>query len=135
MADLLINETLTLGQTLGKHPGRLVLPEEGAVASRLTETRLAVSRRGAHLAELEAGDVVHYDLARLGEILAMEPVLPEDLAGAQLHAGHGVEAHEDLTLFACLLALDPALRVAAHIHPVIVDMITASPRARTRTSS
>jgi rhamnose utilization protein RhaD (predicted bifunctional aldolase and dehydrogenase) len=41
-----------------------------------------------------------------------------------------VEAHEDLTLFACLLALDPALRYATHIHPVIVDQITASPRAR-----
>ncbi len=47
-----------------------------------------------------------------------------------MHAEHGAEPHEDLTLFACLLALDPALRVAVHIHPVIVDQIIASPRAR-----
>src|SRR5208283_3384889 len=40
------------------------------------------------------------------------------------------EPHEDLTLFGCLLALDPVLRVAVHIHPVIVDQIIASPRAR-----
>jgi ribulose-5-phosphate 4-epimerase/fuculose-1-phosphate aldolase len=130
MADSLINETLALGGLLGRHPGRLILAEEGAVASRLTDTRIAVTRRGAHIAELKAGDLLHYDLKRLSDILVMEPVLPEDLAGAQLHAEYGMEVHEDLTLFACLLALDPELRVAAHIHPVIVDMITASPRAR-----
>jgi len=130
MADSLINETLALGHLLGKHPAPLILTGEGSLAARVTDTRIAVSRRGAHLAGLEAADLVHFDLAKLGEVIAMEPVLPEDIAGAQLHAAFGVEAHEDITLFAVLLALDPALRVAAHIHPVIVDQITASPRAR-----
>jgi len=130
MADLLITETLALGRMLGKHPGRLVLAEEGALGARVSETRIVVTRRGANLGELETGDLLHYDLARLSEVIAMEPVLPEDIAGAQLHASPGVEAHEDLTLFACLLALDPALRYATHVHPVIVDQITASPRAR-----
>jgi ribulose-5-phosphate 4-epimerase/fuculose-1-phosphate aldolase len=130
MADSLINETLALGHSLGNHPARLILAEEGSLASRITDTRIAVTRRGAHLAELAAGDLVHFDLARLSDVIALEPVLPEDLAGAQLHADYGAEVHEDLTLFACLLALDPTLRVAVHIHPVIVDQITASPRAR-----
>jgi len=130
MADPLINEILTLGQALGSHPARLILAEEGSLASRVTESRVAVSRRGAHLAHLLASDVVHLDLKRINEIIAQDPVLPEDLAGAQLHADYGAEPHEDATLFAWLLALDPALRVAVHIHPVIVDQITASPRAR-----
>jgi ribulose-5-phosphate 4-epimerase/fuculose-1-phosphate aldolase len=130
MAESLINEILELGHALGKHPGGLVLAEEGAMAARITDTRIAVTRRGAHLAELTAGDLVHYDLAKLGAVIGMEPVLPEDLAGTQLHAAYGAEVDDDLTLFAVLLALDPALRVAAHIHPVIVDQITASPRAR-----
>ena len=130
MADPLINEILTLGQSLGRHPGRLVLADEGSLASRITESRVAVTPRGAHLAELQAADFVHLDFQRINEVIARDPVLPEDLAGAQLHAGYGAEPHEDATLFCCLLALDPTLRIAVHIHPVIVDQITASPRAR-----
>jgi ribulose-5-phosphate 4-epimerase/fuculose-1-phosphate aldolase len=130
MADPLITEILTLGQSLGKHPARLVLAEEGSLAARVTDTRVAVTRRGAHLAELEAADFIHFDLERLNEVIAMEPVLPEDIEGVRLHGEYGAEPHEDLTLFAWLLALDPTLRVAVHIHPVIVDQIIASPRAR-----
>jgi len=130
MPDPLINEILTLGQSLGCHPARLILAEEGSLAARINDTRVAVSRRGAHLAELQAADFVHLDLQRMNEVIAHDPVLPEDLAGAQLHAEFGAEPHEDATLFAWLLALDPAVRVAVHIHPVIVDQITASPRAR-----
>jgi ribulose-5-phosphate 4-epimerase/fuculose-1-phosphate aldolase len=130
MADSLINEILALGHSLGNHPARLVLAEEGSLAGRITETRVAVTRRGAHLAQLEAGDLVHFDLPKLTDIIAHEPVLAEDIAAAQLHAEFGAEVHEDLTLFAYLLGLDPGLRVAVHIHPVIVDQITASPRAR-----
>lgn len=130
MADPLINEIVTLGQALGRHPSRLVLPEEGALALRITDNRLAVSRRGAQLAEVTSADFVHLDLQRVNEVIAQDPVLPEDLAAAQMHAEFGAEPHEDATLFAWLLAIDPLVRVAAHIHPVIVDQITASPRAR-----
>jgi len=130
MADALINEILELGHAVGAHPGRLVLAGEGALGARITDSRLAVTRRGANLAGLEVADLVHYDLDRLSEVIAHEPVLAEDLAGTQLHAGHGAEVHEDLTLFGCLLGLDPGLRVGVHIHPVVIDQITASPRAR-----
>jgi ribulose-5-phosphate 4-epimerase/fuculose-1-phosphate aldolase len=130
MADSLIIEILTLAQALGNHPARLILAEEGSLAARFTDTRIAVTRRGAHLAVLQAADFVHFDLERLYEIIAVDPVLAEDIAGAQLHAEYGAEPHEDVTLFAWLLGLDPALRIAVHIHPVIVDQITASPRAR-----
>jgi ribulose-5-phosphate 4-epimerase/fuculose-1-phosphate aldolase len=130
MADPLINEILTLGQTLGRHPSRLVLADEGALAARVTDTRVAITRRGAHLAEVQAGDFVHLDLQRICEVIAHDPVLPEDLAATQLHAEFGAQPHEDAMLFAWLLALDPALRFVVHLHPVIVDQITASPRAR-----
>jgi ribulose-5-phosphate 4-epimerase/fuculose-1-phosphate aldolase len=130
MADPLINEILTLGQSLGRHPARLILAEEGSLASRITHSRIAVTRRRAHLAELEAADFVHFDLQRINEVTAQDPVLPEDIAAAQLHAENGAEPHEDVTLFSWLLALDPAYRIAVHIHPVMVDQITASPRAR-----
>jgi ribulose-5-phosphate 4-epimerase/fuculose-1-phosphate aldolase len=130
VADPLINEILSLGQSLGRHPARLVLAGEGALAGRVTENRAAVTQRGADLAELRASDLVHFDLQKVNEVITRDPVLPEDLAAAQLHAEPGVEPHEDLTLFAWLLGLDPALRVAAHLHPVAVDQVTASPRAR-----
>ena len=35
-----------------------------------------------------------------------------------------------VSVIAWLLAIDPAYYIAAHIHPVVVDQITASPRAR-----
>jgi ribulose-5-phosphate 4-epimerase/fuculose-1-phosphate aldolase len=130
MADPLINEILTLGQSLGQHPARLVLADEGSLAARITDDRVAVTRRGAHLAGLLAADFVHLDMQRINEVIAHDPVLPEDLAAAQLHADYGAEPHEDATLFSWLLALDPAVRIAVHIHPVIVDQIIASPRAR-----
>jgi ribulose-5-phosphate 4-epimerase/fuculose-1-phosphate aldolase len=130
MADSPNNEILELGHALGRHAGRLVLPGEGVIACRVTETRLAITRRGARLAEMESADLIQFDMQRLDEVIALEPVLPEDLIGAQLHAAPGAEAHEDLTTLACLMGMDPALMVAAHIHPVLVDQITASPRAR-----
>jgi ribulose-5-phosphate 4-epimerase/fuculose-1-phosphate aldolase len=130
MADSLITEILTLAQSLGNHPARLILAEEGSLASRFTDTRIAITRRGAHLAVLQAADFVHFDLQRLNEIISKDPVPPEDIAATQLHTEYGAEPHEDLTLFAWLLALDPALGIAVHIHPAIVDQITASPRAR-----
>lgn len=130
MADPLINEILTLGQSLGRHPARLILPEEGAVASRITESRIVVSRRGAHLAELQSADFIHLDLERILEVTATDTFPPEDLASAQLHAEYGAEPNEDAILFAWLLALDAAVRIAVHVHPVVVDQIIASPRAR-----
>src|SRR5271163_2850192 len=112
MADPLINEILTLGQSLGRHPARLVLAAEGCLAARVTDTRVVVTRRGAHLAELQSADLVHLDLQRINEVIAHDPVLPEDLSAAQLHADYGAQPHEDATLFAWLLAIDPGCRVA-----------------------
>jgi ribulose-5-phosphate 4-epimerase/fuculose-1-phosphate aldolase len=130
MADLLNEEILTFGQALGRHPAGLVLPGEGSVGSLNTETRLAVSRRGAVLATLQSSDLLYFDVKRVNEVIASETILPEDLASAQLHGEPGAEPCDELTLFSWLLSLDPTLRVAAHIHPVAVDQITASPRAR-----
>ncbi|HEX4086403.1 MAG TPA: class II aldolase/adducin family protein [Chthoniobacteraceae bacterium] len=130
MADPLINEILALGQSLGRHPARLVLPEEGSLAYRVTDNRVTVTRRGATLAELQASDFVHMDMQRINEVAAHDPVLAEDLASTQLHAEYGAEPHEDVALFSWLLGQDSSLRVATHVHPVVVDQITASPRAR-----
>jgi len=130
MADPLIDEVLTLGTALGRHPGRLLLPGDGAVAGRITDTRVAITRRGANLADLSAPDFIHLDTDRVIEAIARDPVLPEDLAAAQLYAGFNAEPDDDVTLFTWLLTLDPALKFVVHIHPVLVDEITASPRAR-----
>jgi ribulose-5-phosphate 4-epimerase/fuculose-1-phosphate aldolase len=125
-----MQEIVTLGQALGTHAARLVLAEEGAVAGRVGEDRMAVSRRGAWLAGLTEEDLVQLDMQRYNEVNAQEVILPEDLVSANITAENGAEPNEDAALFAWLLAIDPAFRIAAHIHPVVVDQITASPRAR-----
>jgi len=130
MADSLLNEIVTLGRALGRHPAGMLLAGEGSVACRTSEEEVAVTRLGANLAELDAADLVRLDLRRMNEFTAQESTLPEELAAAQLGAEGGPEAHADAALFAWLLALEPGVRIAAHIHPVIVDAITASPRAR-----
>ena len=130
MADPLINDLLSLGHSLGTHSGQLALAEEGALASRVTDSRIVVSRRGASLAELQLGDLVHLDFARMEEIISQDTVLLADLTGAQIHAEREAIAHEAAPLFVYLLGLDEKLKVAVHVHPVSVDQITASPRAR-----
>ena len=100
------------------------------MASRITENRVAVSRRGALLAQIEPGDFVHLDLPRVNEVIAQEPVLPKTWPARNCTRSTGRSRTRICRSLPACLGLDPVVRYAIHIHPLIVDQITASPRAR-----
>lgn len=129
-----MTEFSTLARALGEHPSRLVLWDEGALAMRLSDERYVVTRRGARLAKLKPGDMVHLDLAKMAALAVADVITPEELESAQFGPGkdEGDESAEpcrDALLFAVLLSME-GVRFAAHVHPIVVDMITASPRGR-----
>ena len=128
MADSLINELVELAHILAEHPARLVIWEEGALALRVSDASYAVTRRNASMATLAAADLVHLDHTRMVELSGADMFLPEDLAAAQINP-NSPAPNVNALLFACLLNLE-GVRFAAHIHPIAVDQITASPRAR-----
>ena len=129
MADPLIDELLALGRALGTHPARVAIWEEGALAVRVSRERLLVTRRGACLATLEREDLVPLDPAKMCEMATGAAVPgPEDFAAALLDDESDPPCLDAL-LFAYLGSLE-GLRFAAHVHPIIVDQITSSPRAR-----
>jgi rhamnose utilization protein RhaD (predicted bifunctional aldolase and dehydrogenase) len=128
MSDSLIAELIELAHILSEHPARLVIWEEGALALRVSDASYAVTRRNASLSALAPEDLVHLDHQRMVELAGADMFLPEDLAAALLKPDSPAPNINAL-VFACLLNLE-GVRFAAHIHPIAVDQITASPRAR-----
>ena len=129
MADPLINDFIELARLLGEHPARLAIWEEGALALKVNGAHFVVTRRGASLATLERDDLVYLDHAKMIELAAADAVSAEDLAAARMDPEEGPMPCLNALLFAHLLSLE-GVRFAAHIHPPVVDQITASPRAR-----
>lgn len=130
MADPLIDEFLALARALGTHPGRVAIWEEGSLAVRVSRERLIVTRRGACLAELGREDLVPLDAGKMCELAAATtPPTAEELLAAQLDPEDAGAPCLDALLFAYLQSLE-GLRFIAHVHPIVVDHITASPRAR-----
>lgn len=128
MADPLINEFIELAHVLGEHPARLAICEEGALGLKVSNASYVVTRQEASLARLEREDLVHLDHAKMLEISASAAINPEEIAAARMDAD-GPRFCHDALLFAYLFSLN-GVRFAAHIHPPVVDQITASPRAR-----
>lgn len=128
MADAQITELLELTRALAEHPARLALWNEGSGALRVSADRLAVTPRGAMFSRMNAQDLFELDAAKLLELAAAD-ALPEDaIQDAVLHAGPGAPS-VDALLYGYLLSFEN-VRLCVHVHPVEVDQITASPRAR-----
>jgi len=129
MADPLIDELLALARALGSHPTRPAIWDEGSLAVQVSRERLIVTRRGAGLTDLEREDLVPLEPAKMCEF-ASAVMVPsaEEIASAQLDP-EAPPPCLDAMLFAYLLSLE-GMRFAAHVHPIVVDQITSSPRAR-----
>ena len=90
MSEKDLSELIELSHAIGRHPSRMALWDEGACAMK-SGGRLLVSRRGAYLAALTAGDMVELDAAKTTEFMALEAVSEEAMQEAQTGDGH-VEA-------------------------------------------
>jgi rhamnose utilization protein RhaD (predicted bifunctional aldolase and dehydrogenase) len=120
-------ELIELSHTLGRHPSRMVLWEEGACAMK-SETSMLVSRRGAYLAALTGGDLVELDLAKTAELIALDAASDETMEEVQIGAKTW-KPSLDAILFAYLFSFGES-KFAVHLQPLEIDQILSSPRAR-----
>lgn len=121
-----ISELLTLAQNLGNHPSRLVIWDEGSIAMK-TDSGIAVSKAGASLATLKESDLAEFDPERILALYTAESVSDEMLAEA--FPPEKPKPTTDVFLYAHLLGFD-GVEYAAHVHPVEINQIVSSPRAR-----
>jgi rhamnose utilization protein RhaD (predicted bifunctional aldolase and dehydrogenase) len=122
------SDLIELAQTLGTLPARPVICREGSCAVKLSGTTYAVTPSGARLAMLAEGAPVELDLDKMTGFLATETVSDEELAAARITPGDAT-ASSDALLYAYLFGFD-GVTFAAHVHPVEINQITCSPRAR-----
>jgi ribulose-5-phosphate 4-epimerase/fuculose-1-phosphate aldolase len=105
----------------------MVLWDEGACAMK-SGANMLVSRRGAYLAALTAGDLVEMDLAKTAELISLENVVDETIEEVQTGAKTW-KPSLDAILFAYLFSIGEC-KYAAHLQPIEIDQILSSPRAR-----
>ena len=148
-----------MAHTLGVHPARLAIWNEGSCAVKTNGTRFCVSVAGANLGTLKPSDSVEFDLEKMTALLAAETLDEEELAAARIARpgttapggsdeqgrkldGGSLEncvgnaattmaptATTDALLYAYLFGFE-GVTIAAHLHPVEINQITCSPRAR-----
>jgi rhamnose utilization protein RhaD (predicted bifunctional aldolase and dehydrogenase) len=122
------SDLIELAQTLGAHPARPVAGHEGSCAVKLSEAGYAVTPSGAQLAMLAKGETVELDLKKMADFLAADAVNDEEFAAARISPGTA-PASTDTLLYAYLFGFE-VVTFAAHVHPVEINQITCSPRAR-----
>ena len=148
------NDLSKMAHTLGAHPARLAIWNEGSCAVKINDNRFCVSVAGANLATLQPSDSVEFDLEKMTALLAPETLDEEMLAAARIareeiiQQGRGLDAGTacledcgggaaattttattDALLYAYLFGFE-GVTLAAHLHPVEINQITCSPRAR-----
>lgn len=128
MPDSPSSELVQLAHELSVHPSGSILWQEGSCALKLSEQRFLVTPRGAQLGNFAETQAVKLDLPAMEELSKADAISEEQLAEAMADAA-GKSPSLDSLLYAYLLSLD-GVRIAAHLHPVEVNQILCSPRAR-----
>jgi rhamnose utilization protein RhaD (predicted bifunctional aldolase and dehydrogenase) len=129
MPQTLFDELPELARTLGAHPSRLVIWNEGSCAVKTSAHSYRVTVAGANLAGLKRSDSVEFDLAKMTELVAADLTGEEELAAARILPEETAPPSTDALLYAYLLGFE-GVTMAAHVHPVEINQITCSPRAR-----
>lgn len=129
MSSSLFDELPELAHKLGAHPSRLVIWNEGSCAVKTSPTRYRVTIAGTNLAVLKPSDSVELDLAKMTDLVAADAVGEEELTPARINPEDTTTLSTDALLYAYLLGFQ-GVTMAAHVHPVEINQITCSPRAR-----
>jgi rhamnose utilization protein RhaD (predicted bifunctional aldolase and dehydrogenase) len=127
-----IEQLLELSHELGREERGLAILGEGNTSTRLDETTFAVKASGSNLGSLTEAGV---SACRLADVLALferEGISDDEIDEALLAARLNPEARKPSTeaLFHAYLLTLPEVEFVGHTHPVSVNGILASPRAR-----
>ena len=129
MSEDLFDKLPELAHALGTHPSRLAIWNEGSCAVKTSTARFRVTAAGANLAALETSGIVGFDLEKTTALLALDTVPEEEFTAARINPGDTATASTDTLLYAYLFGFE-GVTMAAHVHPVEINQITCSPRAR-----
>lgn len=128
MPDSPSSELVQLAHELSAHGSSSIIWQEGSCALKLSEERYLVTPRGAQLGALAESQAVSLALPAMENLSKAESLSEEQLAEAMADT-EGKSPTLDALLYAYLLSLE-GVRLAAHLHPVEVNQILCSPRAR-----
>lgn len=104
---------------------RMNIWSEGSCALKISEEQILVSRRGANLGQLKKEDLLELSIPKLNALSAAETCSPEAVSEAL----GDLAPDSDAFLYAYFMGMKGA-HVALHLHPVELNQILCSPRAR-----
>ena len=123
---------LKLSHTLGAPERRLAILGEGNTSTRLSEGQFAVKASGCNLATLSEADVTVCDSAKILKLLDTKKVtdatIDQTLFDSRLNAKAKKPSVESI-FHGWLLTLE-GVEYVGHTHPITVNQILCSPRAR-----
>lgn len=123
---------MALSRELGRDERQLAILGEGNTSVRVAEGRFAVKASGASLARLEAGDLTVCDMAPVLALLDRKQWTDSQVGEALLESRVDPKAKRpsiEAVFHAWLLTL-PGVHFVGHTHPLAVNQILCSPRAR-----
>jgi rhamnose utilization protein RhaD (predicted bifunctional aldolase and dehydrogenase) len=123
---------LQLSHDLGHESRRLAILGEGNTSSRLSQTQFAVKASGCNLATLAEADISVCDSEKVLKLLdtkiVSDATIDQTLFDARANPKSKKPSVESI-FHAWLLTLD-GVEFVGHTHPVTVNQILCSPRAR-----
>src|SRR5438045_3230042 len=121
-----------LSHSLGAPERRLAILGEGNTSTRLSNDQFAVKASGCNLATLGEGDITVCDTARILKLLdtkkLTDAAIDQTLFDARVNSKAKKPSVESI-FHAWLLTLD-GVEFVGHTHPISVNQILCSPRAR-----
>jgi rhamnose utilization protein RhaD (predicted bifunctional aldolase and dehydrogenase) len=127
-----IQALLQLSHELGREDRQLALLGEGNTSVKLSPEHFAVKASGAHLGTLTEADVTTCDSARVLALLDRRQLADEDMVAGLMDSrvgGHGRKPSIESLFHAWLLTLRD-VNFVGHCHPLSVNQVMCSPRAR-----
>jgi rhamnose utilization protein RhaD (predicted bifunctional aldolase and dehydrogenase) len=123
---------LQLSHDLGAESRRLAILGEGNTSVRLGPSQFAIKASGCNLATLTEADITHCDSEKILKLLdqkkATDTAIDQTLFDARLNLKSKKPSVESI-FHAWLLTLE-SVEYVGHTHPVTVNQILCSPRAR-----
>ncbi|MSU20217.1 MAG: class II aldolase [Pedosphaera sp.] len=127
-----ISALIQLSHAIGREDRQLAILAEGNTSAKLSNSQFAVKASGCSLATLVEADVTSCDTAKMLALMANKTLKEEAFDEFLLEArvdGLGKKPSVEAMFHAWLLALEEVSFVG-HCHPVAVNQILCSPRAR-----
>jgi rhamnose utilization protein RhaD (predicted bifunctional aldolase and dehydrogenase) len=132
MRTKIIGDLLKLSHELGREDRGLAILGEGNTSARLGNDTFLVKASGTCLGTLKKDDVVECKFSKVLPLLKQEGLSDQDIDNALLAARVNMRAKKPSveTVFHAYLLSLPGINFIGHAHPITVNQILCSPRAR-----